>query len=107
MRRLNIVLLSTSLLLGACDKPISEGTHEIVTESRFTTSDINNTSHDFSAHWLTPQLLLLPENNQASNYSLINLPTKHSSEMSSGNSIQSLALTETTLPKDIATTFPI
>lgn len=111
MRRLNIAILSTALLLSACEKPIQSQKTKVFAASQFSMAEIKNIEQDFSAHWLTPNLILLPENKLPEDklpesklehhYSLINASTAES-----GLKPQSLPLIKTELPDEISARFP-
>ena len=106
MHRLNIALLSTALLLSACEKPIQDQNTKVFATSQFSMAEIKNIEQDFAAHWLTPKLILLPENKLPENkldhhYSLINASTSDS-----GLKPQSIPLIKTELPDEISAKFP-
>ncbi|MDG1752182.1 MAG: pullulanase-type alpha-1,6-glucosidase [Thalassotalea sp.] len=111
MHRLNIAILSTALLLSACEKPIQDQNTKAFATSQFSMAEINNIEQDFAAHWLTPNLILLPknrlpesklpENKLEHHYSLINASTSESYLKP-----QSILLTKTDLPNEISLNFP-
>jgi pullulanase-type alpha-1,6-glucosidase len=101
MRSLIVILITTSLILSACEKSPIKHTTKISTESHFSIDEIKNIEQDFAAHWLTPQLILLPKNTLDHHYSLISISTKESDKKP-----QSRPLIKTELPDEISLKFP-
>jgi len=71
--------LFASLLLTACGDDAqtqqqltgAANSSSIITQSSFTVSDLENIASDSSAHWLTPQLIVLPKTNSKVEYQLL------------------------------------
>ncbi|MDO6445358.1 pullulanase-type alpha-1,6-glucosidase [Colwellia sp. 1_MG-2023] len=110
MRRLPLTLLTTTLLLGACDKPITEHSTNKISKNQFSMVKLSNIHSDFSAHWLTPNLILLPKSQLESQYTLLSLPASRSNETTSdtqfNDALLSISLTQTSLPEKLAEKFP-
>jgi pullulanase len=106
MRYLNFLLTSclfiSTLFLSACDnnKIANKQTTAQLSTEKFN-SEIKNklktSKFDFAAHWLTPQILLLPQNNPLHHYSLIKI-TK--------NKVISTPLIAVNFPQILKATFP-
>jgi pullulanase len=110
MRRLHLALLTTTLLLGACDKPITEHSTNKVSKNQFSVVKLSNIQSDFSAHWLTPNLILLPTSHQENHYALLSLPANSSHDKKLKKQVDdallSVALTQTSLPESLSVKFP-
>ncbi|MBU2893703.1 pullulanase-type alpha-1,6-glucosidase [Colwellia sp. D2M02] len=89
---LYLQLLSLSILLAACDTKAP-----VAIEAVDTSSNIQALAKGFSAHWLTPQIILLPKQQTNNRYQLTKL---------AANTVDTVALTATTLPKKLAEKFP-
>mgnify|MGYP000454029690 FL=1 len=110
MRRLHLALLMTALLLGACEKPITEQSTNTISKNQFSLIQLNNVQSDFSAHWLTPNLILLPRSHQENHYALLSLPANSSHvkqlDKQLNDALLSVALTQTSLPEQLSAKFP-
>jgi len=99
------IALSAAMLLSACGddskskKSIVEAANTAlaVKSSLYTESGLVNLPSDSSAHWLTPELLVLPKNEGFSQYQLLSKTTSGFIEV---------ALSEDYFPEDIAKKFP-
>lgn len=114
------VALSTVVLLSACAEQNQtsqssklqpnattriEAKSVMIKASSFTASELENLPSDMSAHWLTTEILLLPKSNGAYQYQLL---SKNSDGFSSSfnSSFNSIELSQTTFPKELAKNFP-
>lgn len=110
MRSIQLLFLfifSIALCLSGCDQQKSRSKDEInnVAKTVISSTKINNNlidqiqskKHDFAAHWLTSQLLVLPNINVLHSYSLIKIEN---------NKITSLPLTTIDFPEKLKAKFP-
>lgn len=110
MRSLHVALLTTTLLLSACDKPITEQPTNSISKNHFSLVTLNKIQTDFSAHWLTPHVILLPKSQQNHHYRLVSLPIRSSQDNNLdkpvNDALLSVDLTQTSLPEQLSVKFP-
>ena len=110
MRSIQISLLSifsATLFLSACDQQklrsldkknnVAKTTLSSTKKSNYSVEQIYNKKHDFSAHWLTSQVLVLPNINASHDYSLIKIEN---------NKITTTPLTVSDFPEKLKSKFP-
>lgn len=90
-------VLITSLLLTACGDGVKTQQQLVSTESYPSAYFKEAIAHDSSAHWLTPELLMLPKTDSRVEYQLL-------SKSKSG--FNAIALSTAILPENIARKFP-
>lgn len=90
-------------LLNACDQNKKTTTQQLtipptkIIQHALSYEQIKQNVDDYSAHWLSTQLLLLPKNNAAHHYSLTKL---------ANNNFSSIALTHVKFPEKFQLKFP-
>lgn len=91
--------LSASLLLTACSDSSknANSTVEVAEQNAKITSEFVSQASDSSAHWLTPQLILLPKSDHKVLYQLLN---------TSNAAFDATTLLEITMPASVAQKFP-
>ena len=97
-----ILLLFFVTILSACQQQqtrsiIQQGNRLSTVTAKQLKQQLQKTPPNFAAHWLTPQLLLLPKNNTREYYSLIKKTV---------NGLTSSPLTSTTFPNKLKIKFP-
>ncbi|MGL1956473.1 MAG: pullulanase-type alpha-1,6-glucosidase [Colwellia sp.] len=106
---LSCALISTSVLITACEdstKPVVSAAEKIDTVS-FSLDQLASLPSDSSAHWITPQLLLLPKSDENLQYSLVSENQQPLGAVAlTVKELSSTGLTSTDLPEKVKTTFP-
>lgn len=93
------VSISAAILLAACGDTSqqSNAVSTRIDQNSIITSELVSKASDSSAHWLTPELLVMPKSNQKVLYQLVN---------TSKTGFDTLTLSKVTFPEHLAKKFP-
>ncbi|MCJ8318371.1 MAG: pullulanase-type alpha-1,6-glucosidase [Colwellia sp.] len=97
---LSTILLFATSLLFSCDNGVQHKTQAdaaMLDKGQFSLEQLANLPSDSSAHWLSPQLILLPSSVKQFNYALVSIKQ---------NEVKQIALTKTEFSQSIKDKFP-
>ena len=106
---LSCALLSTSIILSACENNPNTATPNFSSSqipTNLSAEQLEKLPSDASAHWLVPQLLLLPKTNDNLAYSLVKIAINSTQEKYTSLPLTKVELTDTAQAKSIMAKFP-